>query len=126
MSLDLEEYEKQKKKAIEETRRICQERGILVPFLTDHREEVIEIMSRTFDAEVIAELDAPDDIHRESSSEVDDIILSLDKICSISCQPRQIEVKSGKEMGVQENEKRNQSRNGCIGNKTTRQCREYS
>ena len=73
MAFELEEYEKQKKKAIEETLRICQERGILVPFLTDHREEVIEIMSRTFDAEVIAELDAPDDIHQKSSSEVDGI-----------------------------------------------------
>lgn len=41
--------------------------------LTDHREEVIEIMSRTFDAEDIAELDAPDDIHQKNSSEVDDI-----------------------------------------------------
>lgn len=45
------------KKAIQETIRICLERGILVPFLTSRREEVIDIMEMLFSQEEVWELD---------------------------------------------------------------------
>lgn len=45
------------KQAIQETIRICLERGILVPFLTARREEVIDIMEMLFSQEEVWELD---------------------------------------------------------------------
>ena len=45
------------KQAIQETIRICLERGILVPFLTTRREEVIDIMEMLFSQEEVWELD---------------------------------------------------------------------
>lgn len=45
------------KEAIQETIRICLERGILVPFLTAKREEVVDIMEMLFSQEEVWELD---------------------------------------------------------------------
>lgn len=45
------------KEAIQETIRICLEQGILVPFLTAKREEVVDIMEMLFSQEEIWELD---------------------------------------------------------------------
>jgi len=45
------------KKAIQETIRICLERGILVPFLTSRREEVIDIMEMLFSQEEVWEME---------------------------------------------------------------------
>lgn len=45
------------KKAIQETIRICLERGILVPFLTARREEVIDIMEMLFSQEEVWEME---------------------------------------------------------------------
>ncbi|MBD5160794.1 MAG: hypothetical protein HDT14_01990 [Oscillibacter sp.] len=48
------------KKAIQETIRICLERGILVPFLTARQKEVIDIMEMLFSQEQVWELDRRD------------------------------------------------------------------
>lgn len=48
------------KKAIQETIRICLERGILVPFLTARQKEVIDIMEMLFSQEEVWELDRRD------------------------------------------------------------------
>ena len=45
------------KKAIQETIRICLERGILVPFLTARQKEVVDIMEMLFSQEEVWELD---------------------------------------------------------------------
>jgi len=45
------------KKAIQESIRICLERGILVPFLTSRREEVIDIMEMLFSQEEVWEME---------------------------------------------------------------------
>lgn len=45
------------KQAIQETIRICVERGILVPFLTAKQEEVVDIMELLFSQEEIWEMD---------------------------------------------------------------------
>lgn len=45
------------KRAIQETIRICLERGILVPFLTSKREEVIDIMEMLFSQEEVWEME---------------------------------------------------------------------
>ena len=44
------------KTAIQETMRICQEKGILVPFLTARRKEVIDIMEMLFSQEEVWEM----------------------------------------------------------------------
>lgn len=48
------------KKAIQETIRICLERGILVPFLTARQKEVVDIMEMLFSQEQVWELDRRD------------------------------------------------------------------
>lgn len=48
------------KKAIQETIRICLERGILVPFLTARQREVVDIMEMLFSQEQVWELDRRD------------------------------------------------------------------
>ena len=48
------------KKAIQETIRICLERGILAPFLTTRRKEVVDIMEMLFSQEQVWELDRRD------------------------------------------------------------------
>ena len=48
------------KKAIQETIRICLERGILVPFLTVRQKEVVDIMEMLFSQEEVWELDRRD------------------------------------------------------------------
>ena len=48
------------KKAIQETIRICLERGILVPFLTARKKEVMDIMEMLFSQEEVRELDRRD------------------------------------------------------------------
>ena len=48
------------KKAIQETIRICLERGILAPFLTTRHKEVIDIMEMLFSQEQVWELDRRD------------------------------------------------------------------
>ena len=45
------------KQAIQETIRICLERGILTPFLTAKREEVVDLMEMLFSQEEIWRLD---------------------------------------------------------------------
>ncbi len=56
------------KEAIQETIRICLERGILVPFLTAKREEVVDIMEMLFSQEEVWELDRQE-IAREARQE---------------------------------------------------------
>lgn len=58
------------KEAIQETIRICLERGILVPFLTAKREEVVDIMEMLFSQEEVWELDRQE-IAREASEKRD-------------------------------------------------------
>ena len=61
------------KEAIQETIRICLERGILVPFLTAKREEVVDIMEMLFSQEEVWELDRQEiarEAHREGRQEV--------------------------------------------------------
>ena len=53
------------KTAIQETIRICQERAILVPFLTARRKEVIDIMEMLFSQEEVWEM-TKKEIARES------------------------------------------------------------
>ena len=72
MTFGSKEWEQQKEKAIEETLRICQERGILTPFLTEHREQVIEIMKQTFDQEALKELEQQSDTLYGNISESED------------------------------------------------------
>lgn len=44
------------REAIQETMRICQERGVLIPFLTARRKEVIDIMEMLFSQEEVWEM----------------------------------------------------------------------
>ena len=44
------------KEAIQETMRICQERGVLIPFLASRRKEVIDIMEMLFSQEEVWEM----------------------------------------------------------------------
>ena len=56
------------KEAIQETIRICLKRDILAPFLTEKREEVVDIMEMLFSQEEIWELDRQE-IAREARQE---------------------------------------------------------
>ena len=68
------------KKAIQETIRICLERGILVSFLTAKREEVVDIMEMLFNQEEVWELDRreiADEARQEGRREGIDLIGEL-------------------------------------------------
>lgn len=70
------------KKAIQETIRVCLERGILVPFLTTKREEVVDIMELLYNQEEVWELDRQEiarEAHQEGRQEgiVSGLLLAL-------------------------------------------------
>lgn len=74
------------KTAIQETMRICQERGILAPFLTARRKEVIDIMEMLFSQEGVWEMtkkeiarDAKRQGHQEGRQEASEFYSELVK-----------------------------------------------
>ena len=71
------------KKAIQETIRICLERGILVPFLTARQKEVIDIMEMLFSQEQVWELDRRD-ARQEGINLIGELMRRLEPLGRIS------------------------------------------
>ncbi len=71
------------KKAIQETIRICLERGILVPFLTARQKEVVDIMEMLFSQEQVWELDRRD-ARQEGINLIGELMRRLEPLGRIS------------------------------------------
>ena len=68
------------KTAIQETMRICQERGILVPFLTARRKEVIDIMEMLFSQEEVWEMTKKEIRQEEREAGIRAMITTLQEL----------------------------------------------